>query len=77
LVWTNSLGCKPKGQNQLPFNSQYPFLRLPYDSFERHSCRRLNDLATARHAHNPKVGGSNPPPATIESVGYEFFFNLS
>src|SRR5436309_4168850 len=23
----------------------------------------------ARRAHNPKVGGSNPPPATIESPG--------
>ena len=23
----------------------------------------------ARRAHNPKVGGSNPPPATIESAG--------
>jgi len=24
----------------------------------------MNHIANARHAHNPKVGGSNPPPAT-------------
>ena len=62
-----SLGRKPKGgasQNRLPFDSQSPFPRLTYDSGRCHSCRKLNYLAGDRSPHNPKVGGSNPPPAT-------------
>jgi hypothetical protein len=30
---------------------------------------RLEPLDGSVRAHNPKVGGSNPPPATIESPG--------
>jgi hypothetical protein len=62
-----SLGRKPKGgagRNRLPFNSQSAFPRLTYGSSRCHSCRNLNDLARVRHAHNPKVVGSNPTPAT-------------
>ena len=64
------MGCKPKGGadgNRLPFNSQSAFLRLTYGSRRCHSCRKLNYLATVRHAHNPKVEGSNPSPATKTS----------
>src|SRR6266496_2343274 len=58
------LGRKPKGRNRLPFNSQYPFPRVPQGSFECHSCLVMNHIANARHAYNPKVEGSNPSPAT-------------
>jgi len=30
-----------------------------------HSCLVINYMATDGYAHNPKVGGSNPSPATI------------
>src|SRR5579872_340015 len=62
-----SLGRKPKGdtdRNRLPFDSHCPFLRLTYGSSRCHSCRNLSDLAEVRHAHNPKVEGSNPSTAT-------------
>jgi hypothetical protein len=29
-----------------------------------HSCLVINYIAINRYAHNPKVGGSNPSPAT-------------
>ena len=37
--------------------------------------RGVEQLA-ARRAHNPEVGGSSPPPATIEEIreGFLFFF---
>jgi hypothetical protein len=62
-----SLGRKPKGgagRNRLPFDSQSASPRLTYGSSRCHSCRKLNYLARDRHAHNPKVAGSNPAPAT-------------
>jgi hypothetical protein len=34
-----------------------------------HSCRNLNYIAIDRQAHNPKVAGSNPAPAT-NSINY-------
>jgi hypothetical protein len=58
------LGRKPKGQNRLPIDSHYLFLRVPEGSFECHSCLVINYIANAKYAHNPKVGGSNPSPAT-------------
>ena len=33
-------------------------------------CVTRGGAAAARWAHNPKVGGSNPPPATIEDDRY-------
>jgi hypothetical protein len=65
---SHSLERKPKGQNPLPFNSHYPFPRVPQGSFECHSCLVMNHIANARHAHNPKVVGSNPTPATKKSI---------
>jgi hypothetical protein len=62
-----SLGSDPTGGvtgNRLPFDSQYAFPTLTYGSSRCHSCRKLKYLATVRHAHNPKVEGSNPSPAT-------------
>jgi hypothetical protein len=64
LANSHSLGRKPKGQNRLPFNSHYPFPRVPQGSFDCHSCLVINYIAKAKYAHNPKVGGSNPSPAT-------------
>jgi len=47
-----------------PLAVQYRFRAVPYNDFERHprlvSCCDFFYL----RAHNPKVGGSNPPPAT-------------
>jgi hypothetical protein len=61
---SHSLGRKPKGQFRLPINSHYPFPRVPEGSFECHSCLVINYIAIVRYAHNPKVVGSNPTPAT-------------
>ena len=40
--------------------------------------RGVEQLA-ARRAHNPEVGGSSPPPATIEEIqiGFPLFFMVA
>jgi hypothetical protein len=35
-----------------------------------HSCLVINYIAIGRRAHNPKVGGSNPSPATIQALSF-------
>jgi len=64
---SHSLGRQPKAQFRLPINSHYPFPRIPEGSFECHSCLVMNYIANNRYPHNPKVGGSNPSPATNPS----------
>ena len=59
LINSRSLGDKPKGEFRLPINSHYPFPRVPKGSFKCHSCLVMNYIANDRHAHNPKVKGSN------------------
>jgi hypothetical protein len=53
--------------DQLPLPVSEGYL----SSFECHSCLVMNYIANARHAHNPKVEGSNPPPQPILSRGYK------
>jgi hypothetical protein len=36
----------------------------------RHSYRKFNNIRIPGVAHNPKVAGSNPAPATKESTAY-------
>ena len=50
-----------------PINRFHPFLRLPCDATRT---LILFEIAGSRYAHNPKVEGSNPSPATIESITY-------
>jgi hypothetical protein len=51
---------QPQGQKKGNYDS---------DRFQtqtlRYSLRRVSPLDSVNCAHNPKVGGSNPPPATI------------
>src|SRR5689334_3631260 len=46
-----------------------------YKSIHLHPTSRSR-AAVARRAHNPKVGGSNPPFATKKGSGIGTFFNL-
>jgi hypothetical protein len=41
--------------------------RFPKALLIGHSCLVINYIATDRYTHNPKVGGSNPSPATIQT----------
>ena len=43
------------------------FRRFPKALLSCHSCLVINYIAKAKYAHNPKVGGSNPSPATNQS----------
>ncbi len=56
---------KPKPiKIRLPLDSHYPFPRVPQGSLSCHSCLCFPSVHVSRCSHNPKVGGSNPPPAT-------------
>src|SRR5215468_9032351 len=58
-------GCGPAGPDAgLCFDS------LPSDRYLRWSAAGWSSLV-ARRAHNPKVAGSNPAPATIADAGNE------
>jgi len=50
--------------NKPPLDPQYGYPTLPETSLGCHSCRRINQVASSLQAHNPKVAGSNPAPAT-------------
>jgi hypothetical protein len=52
----------------LPLDSQYPFPAVPQSSSECHSCLWFQLVTRTRYAHNPKVEGSNPSPATNSQV---------
>ena len=54
----------PTLRNRLPFNAHYPSRGFLKALQSCHSCLVVNYLARDRHAHNPKVVGSNPTPAT-------------
>jgi hypothetical protein len=58
---------RKRNRAALPLDSQYPLPTAPKGAFECHSCLRFLLLTTSRYTHNPKVGGSNPPPATKTS----------
>src|SRR6266481_590575 len=64
-VSSHCRGCpKPQGQQRGNCNSSQFQMRTL-----RYSLRRVSPLDSVNGGtHNPKVGGSNPPPATILSI---------
>ena len=65
--WPKGADCKSVGT---AFDGSNPSLSTIAVGFcQRRICRGVEQLA-ARRAHNPKVGGSNPPSATKKGLQF-------
>ena len=60
ILWAKNPKVKIDSHST-PITCFQGFLKAPLSC---HSCLVINYIASNRYAHNPKVGGSNPSPAT-------------
>ena len=80
-----SIACDHYASDHYPCNhsfdhsARYLSLRAPFDAATQRCYDRNAGWSSlvARWAHNPKVGGSNPPPATNSTVWFQWVEPIS